>query len=407
MSSQSSNLVRRRHLLLNNPKETVPNTDGIKRLTISTFRQMVSSDEFKSVVKSINVSNVVYLCIEMDNAEDILRSILEVHPTLSKQLQEICGKDISGCHSDAYKPLECSSFKVFSDYEFPLVKKLEVSGLPDDPLKGLPNADIYLRKIVVNKNVCETVFNEMNRIIISNSKIEHIPDCEQMSFKRCEFIGFDEEHEQNGWANDVTESIGFEDCGGELPSITLKAVVSMSVDKDDHKELKLNKCVVPNIQECFLVNDESFDTSTISNVKKLSIRGDIPNIEPCVNLETLSVYGASTECLEHLKSIKTKDLIIQFDHDEDWYPSYTTEELATIDTSKLKSVSITGAEATGDIEPLKRKFEEAGVESCVITASIDILKKVKTSGIHVVNNVKNQAVGTLVAGSSHMSFVSN
>lgn len=397
----SSNTISNRCLFLNNPKESIPNTKGITSLSIRAFDQLVSISELKTCIRNINVSNVVGLCIGMDNAEDVLRAILEIHPTLAKQLKRITGNSVSF----GYAPLKCTSYNVFSEYVFPLVKKLELVSLPNQPLTGLPNATIYVRNIKVNKDTCENMLlNGIKKIHIATSKVDYIPSCEWLRFERCEFIGFDQGHDQNGLTNDTTNSIGFLDCDGELPSITFKAVTYMSVEECSYKILKLNNCLFPTIGECVLNYCESFDTSIISNVKKLNISGDTPNLEPCDNLESLHVYNSSSEMFDHMKRFKTKKLVIDFDHDEDWYPSYKVKQLAAIDVSKLKSVKITGAEAIGNIAPLKRKFEAAGVESCVINLTTDILKKVKTNDIHVVNNVKNQGVGSLVTGSQHTTF---
>lgn len=375
MSSNCLNFVDEYgYLHLRNLKENVLNTDGINTLVIYKSGQLVSTDELKNVIKSINISKLVDLCIEMDNAEDILRIILEIHPNLASQLQKIVGKNNKKNSTVKYTALKCKSFKVFSDYEFPLVKDFYVDELPDTHLTGLPNATIHIKNIIIDANTCE-ILNKMRRCIISESDVHHMPSCEWMRFIKCNFEIFDEKHKRNGW----TKSMGFVDCDGDLPSITFKAVTSMSVEQGYYKEFKLNKCKFPNIDECFIIDDEAFDTSIISNVKKLTITGCFPITEPCVNLEQFYVYNASTDVFEDMKSIKTKDILIKFNHDEDWYPTYKAEQLATIDTSKLKSVSITGAEAIGDIGPLKRKFEEAGVESCIITITKDILKKTKTS----------------------------
>lgn len=305
-----------------------------------------------------------------------LRMILEIHPTLANQLQKIYGH--GGYYG--YNPLKCSSFKVFSDYEFPSVKEIEFFSLPDEPITGLPKAVICFKDTVINEFVCKNVLNGMKKIQISNSKVEYIPTCKWIRFKRCEFNKFDQEHEQNGLVNDSTKSIGFVDCGGEFPSITFKALTSISVDGEDYKVFKLNNCLFPKVVECVLNNCPSFDTSKIPNVKKLSIRGDTPSLETCDNLESFSLHGPSTKIFKNdIKNFKTKKLVIDFDHDKDWYPSYKVEQLANIDTSKLKSISIIGAKAIGDIGPLKRKFEDAGVESCIITTTLDILKKTKTT----------------------------
>lgn len=378
-NTSSVNIVKRGHLFLKNPKESIPNTDGIYSMTIHVFDQLVSPDELKNAIKGINVSNLVNLCIEMNSANDVLRVILEVYPTLANQFENIWGKNMS-YSSVVYRPLNCTSFKVFSDYEFPSVTKIEFDCLPDTPLTGLPNTVVCLRDVVVNKNRCETIFNQMKRIKFLKSNVRYMPTCEWICFSRCMFDDFDEEHEQNDWINEVTKTIKFEKCEGILPSIRFESLTSMYIDEHDYHEFSLNNCRFPNIDECVLNNYKSFNTWNISCVKRLSIRGDVPNMVEFDNLESLSLYIKSVDILSgtnEMSNIKTKDLLIEIIDDEEWHHYYNARDLAYLNTSKLKSVSIIGASMVGDIEPLKIKFEEAGVESCTITFAVtqDILKK--------------------------------
>lgn len=94
-------------------------------------------------------------------------------------------------------------------------------------------------------------------------------------------------------------------------------------------------------------------------------KGIIPDTDGMVRL-TISTLGGMTydEFKSTIKGIDVSKLVTL---------QYDAGKLAAINTSKLKSISITGAEATGDIESLKMKFKTAGVESCNIAIMTDIL----------------------------------
>lgn len=59
-------------LFLRNTKDKIPDTNGIIELNIN-LHTFIFMDNFKTIIESINVSNVVSLCINIDNADDILR----------------------------------------------------------------------------------------------------------------------------------------------------------------------------------------------------------------------------------------------------------------------------------------------------------------------------------------------